>query len=213
MSHTFCFCRSPFKFLHFTCEYLLTFKVTLRKRIPCLYFIHLLGDGEVQGCAWKDVRMLVSGSTKTVAGAQADCHFVWFSFGSQGCLTATGLIALLEITLPTLDLEWVLYIFHYRINYWIKYSWENAVIKAVTSRPTDSILNACMWHVRILPMFHTSSVGIPVQNSSQSLKGICTWFPLTGLDSIVKFWLTWTQFTYSMALDAYHIDSVNTCYD
>ena len=25
--------------------------------------------------------------------------------------------------------------------------------------------------------------------------------------------LTWSQFTYSMALDAYHIDSVNTCYD
>ena len=45
------------------------------------------------------------------------------------------------------------------------------------------------------------------------LKGICTWFPLTGLDSVVKFCLTWSQFTYSMALDAYHIDSVNTCYD
>ena len=45
------------------------------------------------------------------------------------------------------------------------------------------------------------------------LKGICTWFPLTGLDSVVIFWLTWSQFTYSMALDAYHIDSVNTCYD
>ena len=50
--------------------------------------------------------------------------------------------------------------------------------------------------------------GLPGQ-----LKGIATWFPLTGLDSIVKFSLTWPPFTDSMALDAYHIDSVNTCYD
>ena len=30
---------------------------------------------------------------------------------------------------------------------------------------------------------------------------------------IFKFGLTWSPFTYSMTLDAYHIDSVNTCYD
>ena len=30
---------------------------------------------------------------------------------------------------------------------------------------------------------------------------------------IFKVGLTWSPFTYSMTLDAYHIDSVNTCYD
>ena len=45
------------------------------------------------------------------------------------------------------------------------------------------------------------------------LKGIYARFPLTGFDSIVKFSLTWSPFSYSVTLDAYHIDSVNTCYD
>ena len=38
-------------------------------------------------------------------------------------------------------------------------------------------------------------------------------FPLAGFDSSVKFSLTWSPFSYSMTLDAYHIDSVNRCYD
>ena len=61
------------------------------------------------------------------------------------------------------------------------------------------------YHGKICIYFHSTSYIF--------LKGICTWFPLTGLNSDVKFCLTWSQFTYSMALDAYHIDSVNTCYD
>ena len=43
-----------------------------------------------------------------------------------------------------------------------------------------------------------------------SLKGIYARFPLAGFDSIFKFSLTWSPFSYSMTLDAYHIDSVNT---
>ena len=39
------------------------------------------------------------------------------------------------------------------------------------------------------------------------------WPDSIDLDSVVKFPLTWAPFTWSMALDAYHIDSVNTCYD
>ena len=39
------------------------------------------------------------------------------------------------------------------------------------------------------------------------------WPDSIDLDSVVKFSLTWAPFTWSMALDAYHIDSVNTCYD
>ena len=46
-----------------------------------------------------------------------------------------------------------------------------------------------------------------------TIKGNMHMISLTGLDSVVKFCLTWSQFTYSVALDAYHIDSVNTCYD
>ena len=46
-----------------------------------------------------------------------------------------------------------------------------------------------------------------------SLKVIYARFPLAGIDVIVKFGLTCSPLTYSMALDAYHIDSVNTCYD
>ena len=45
------------------------------------------------------------------------------------------------------------------------------------------------------------------------LKGIATSFPLAGIDSMFKFLLTCSPLTYSMALDAYHIDSVNTRYD
>ena len=45
----------------------------------------------------------------------------------------------------------------------------------------------------------------------KSLKGIYARFPLAGFDSIFKFSLTWSPFSYSMTLDAYHIDSVNTC--
>ena len=34
-----------------------------------------------------------------------------------------------------------------------------------------------------------------------------------GIDYIFTFLLTCSRLTYSMALDAYHIDFVNTCYD
>ena len=47
----------------------------------------------------------------------------------------------------------------------------------------------------------------------KSLKALCTRFPLAGIEYIFKFLLTCSPLTYSMALDAYHIDSVNTCYD
>ena len=46
-----------------------------------------------------------------------------------------------------------------------------------------------------------------------TLKVIYARFPLAGIDVIVKFWLTCSPLTYSVALDAYHIDSVTTCYD
>ena len=46
--------------------------------------------------------------------------------------------------------------------------------------------------------------------SSSILKGIYT---PAGIAYIFKFGLTWSPFTYSMTLDVYHIDSVNTCYD
>ena len=42
------------------------------------------------------------------------------------------------------------------------------------------------------------------------LKVIYARFPLAGIDVIVKFLLTCSPLTYSMALDAYHIDSVTT---
>ena len=63
-----------------------------------------------------------------------------------------------------------------------------------------SVLNVC----NVLNVYRCSVL---------NLKGIYARFPLAGFDSIFKFSLTWSPFSYSMTLDAYHIDSVNTCYD
>ena len=54
------------------------------------------------------------------------------------------------------------------------------------------------------------SAGNLIYNITLYLKGIYT---PAGIAYIFKFGLTWSPFTYSMTLDAYHIDSVNTCYD